>query len=302
LVDGPEAGNIVFKHPDFSGIHFTGSTKVFQTIWKEIGENISTYKTFPRIVGETGGKDFVLAHKSANARALATGLIRGAFEYQGQKCSAASRAYIPSNLWEEVKDFILKDLEEIKIGGVEDFGNFVNAVIDEKSFDKIASYIEGVKTNPEEAEIVAGGTFNKRKGYFIQPTIIKASKPDYITMCDEIFGPVLTVYIYDEDKFEEIIPVVDSTSPYALTGAVFAQDRYAIQYATEHLVNAAGNFYINDKPTGAVVGQQPFGGARASGTNDKAGSVLNLLRWVSPRVIKETLVSPENYKYPFLLE
>ena len=302
LVDGPEAGNIVFKHPDFSGIHFTGSTKVFQTIWKEIGENISTYKTFPRIVGETGGKDFVLAHKSANARALATGLIRGAFEYQGQKCSAASRAYIPSNLWEEVKDFILKDLEEIKIGGVEDFGNFVNAVIDEKSFNKIASYIEGVKTNPEEAEIVAGGTVDKRKGYFIQPTIIKASKPDYITMCDEIFGPVLTVYIYDEDKFEEIIPVVDSTSPYALTGAVFAQDRYAIQYATEHLVNAAGNFYINDKPTGAVVGQQPFGGARASGTNDKAGSVLNLLRWVSPRVIKETLVSPENYKYPFLLE
>lgn len=302
LVDGPEAGNIVFKNPDFSGIHFTGSTKVFQTIWKEIGENISTYKTFPRIVGETGGKDFVLAHKSANARALATGLIRGAFEYQGQKCSAASRAYIPSNLWEEVKDFMLKDLEEIKIGGVEDFGNFVNAVIDEKSFDKIASYIEGVKTNPEEAEIVAGGTVDKRKGYFIQPTIIKASKPDYITMCDEIFGPVLTVYIYDEDKFEEIIPVVDSTSPYALTGAVFAQDRYAIQYATEHLVNAAGNFYINDKPTGAVVGQQPFGGARASGTNDKAGSVLNLLRWVSPRVIKETLVSPENYKYPFLLE
>jgi len=302
LVDGPEAGNIVFKHPDFSGIHFTGSTKVFQTIWKEIGENISTYKTFPRIVGETGGKDFVLAHKSANAKALATGLIRGAFEYQGQKCSAASRAYIPSNLWEEVKDFMLKDLEEIKIGGVEDFGNFVNAVIDEKSFDKIASYIEGVKTNPEEAEIVAGGTVDKRKGYFIQPTIIKASKPDYITMCDEIFGPVLTVYIYDEEKFEEIIPVVDSTSPYALTGAVFAQDRYAIQYATEHLVNAAGNFYINDKPTGAVVGQQPFGGARASGTNDKAGSVLNLLRWVSPRVIKETLVSPENYKYPFLLE
>ena len=302
LVDGPEAGNIVFKHRDFSGIHFTGSTKVFQTIWKEIGENISTYKTFPRIVGETGGKDFVLAHKSANARALATGLIRGAFEYQGQKCSAASRAYIPSNLWEEVRGYMLADLAEIKMGGVEDFGNFVNAVIDEKSFDKIASYIEGVKTNPEEAEIVAGGTVDKRKGYFIQPTIIKASKPDYITMCDEIFGPVLTVYIYDEDKFEEIIPVVDSTSPYALTGAVFAQDRYAIQYATEHLVNAAGNFYINDKPTGAVVGQQPFGGARASGTNDKAGSVLNLLRWVSPRVIKETLVSPENYKYPFLLE
>lgn len=302
LADGPVAGDVVFKHPDFAGIHFTGSTKVFQTIWKEIGKNISNYKTFPRIVGETGGKDFVLAHKSANAKALATGLIRGAFEYQGQKCSAASRAYIPSNLWEDVKGYMLADLAEIKMGGVEDFGNFVNAVIDEKSFDKIASYIEGVKNNPGDAEIVAGGTVDKSKGYFIQPTIIKASKPDYITMCDEIFGPVLTVYVYDADKFEEIIPIVDSTSPYALTGAVFAQDRHAIQYATEHLVNAAGNFYINDKPTGAVVGQQPFGGARASGTNDKAGSVLNLLRWVSPRVIKETLVSPENYKYPFLLE
>ncbi len=302
LADGPVAGDIVFKHADFAGIHFTGSTKVFQTIWKEIGENIGSYKTFPRIVGETGGKDFVLAHKSANAKALATGLIRGAFEYQGQKCSAASRAYIPSNLWEEVKGYMLADLAEIKMGGVEDFSNFVNAVIDEKSFDKIASYIEGVKNNPGEAEIVAGGSVDKSKGYFVQPTIIRASKPDYVTMCDEIFGPVLTVYIYDADKFEEIIPIVDSTSPYALTGAVFAQDRYAIQYATEHLVNAAGNFYINDKPTGAVVGQQPFGGARASGTNDKAGSVLNLLRWVSPRVIKETLVSPENYKYPFLLE
>ena len=302
LADGPVAGDIIFKHPDFAGIHFTGSTKVFQTIWKEIGENIGSYKTFPRIVGETGGKDFVLAHKSANAKALATGLIRGAFEYQGQKCSAASRAYIPSNLWEEVKGYMLDDLAEIKMGGVEDFGNFVNAVIDEKSFDKIASYIEGVKNNPGDAEIVAGGGVDKSKGYFVQPTIIKASKPDYITMCDEIFGPVLTVYVYDSEKFEEIIPIVDSTSPYALTGAVFAQDRYAIQYATEHLVNAAGNFYINDKPTGAVVGQQPFGGARASGTNDKAGSVLNLLRWVSPRVIKETLVSPENYKYPFLLE
>ncbi|GLU57314.1 L-glutamate gamma-semialdehyde dehydrogenase [Dyadobacter frigoris] len=302
LADGPVAGDIVFKHADFAGIHFTGSTKVFQTIWKEIGENIGSYKTFPRIVGETGGKDFVLAHKSANAKALATGLIRGAFEYQGQKCSAASRAYIPSNLWDEVKGYMLADLAEIKMGGVEDFSNFVNAVIDEKSFDKIASYIEGVKNNPDDAEIVVGGTVDKSKGYFVQPTIIKASKPDYVTMCEEIFGPVLTVYIYDADKFEEIIPIVDSTSPYALTGAVFAQDRYAIQYATEHLVNAAGNFYINDKPTGAVVGQQPFGGARASGTNDKAGSVLNLLRWVSPRVIKETLVSPENYKYPFLLE
>ncbi len=302
LADGPVAGEVVFKHPDFAGIHFTGSTKVFQTIWKEIGENISSYKTFPRIVGETGGKDFVLAHKSADAKALATGLIRGAFEYQGQKCSAASRAYIPSNLWEEVKGYMLDDLSEIKMGGVEDFSNFINAVIDEKSFDKIASYIEGVKSSNGEAQIVAGGEVDKRNGYFVQPTIIQAFKSDYITLCEEIFGPVLTVYIYETEKYEEIIPVIDSTSPYALTGAVFAQDRYAIEYATEHLVNAAGNFYINDKPTGAVVGQQPFGGARASGTNDKAGSVLNLLRWVSPRAIKETLVSPENYKYPFLLD
>lgn len=302
LADGPVAGEVVFKHPDFAGIHFTGSTKVFQTIWKEIGENISIYKTFPRIVGETGGKDFVLAHKSADAKALATGLIRGAFEYQGQKCSAASRAYIPSNLWEEVKSYMLADLAGIRMGGVENFSNFVNAVIDEKSFDKIALYIEGVKSSNGDAQIVAGGEVDKRKGYFIQPTIIQAFKSDYITLCEEIFGPVLTVYIYEQEKFEEIIPVIDTTSPYALTGAVFAQDRYAIEYATEHLVNAAGNFYINDKPTGAVVGQQPFGGARASGTNDKAGSVLNLLRWVSPRAIKETLVSPENYKYPFLLE
>ncbi|ACT95011.1 L-glutamate gamma-semialdehyde dehydrogenase [Dyadobacter fermentans] len=299
LVDGPVAGDVIFKHPDFSGVHFTGSTKVFQTIWKTIGENIATYKTFPRIVGETGGKDFVLAHKSANAKEVATGLVRGAFEYQGQKCSAASRAYIPSNLWEEVKGFMLADLAEIKMGGVEDFSNFVNAVIDEKSFDKIASYIDGAKTS-SDTEIVAGGNFDKSKGYFVEPTIIQAFKPDYVTLCEEIFGPVLTVYVYDENEFEQIIPVIDSTSPYALTGAVFAKDRYAIEYATRHLVNAAGNFYINDKPTGAVVGQQPFGGARASGTNDKAGSVLNLLRWVSPRALKETLVSPKDYKYPFL--
>jgi 1-pyrroline-5-carboxylate dehydrogenase len=301
LVDGPVAGDVIFKHRDFAGVHFTGSTKVFQTIWKTIGDNISLYKSFPRIVGETGGKDFVLAHRSADPKALATGLVRGAFEYQGQKCSAASRAYIPSNLWEEVKSLMIKDLAEIKMGGVEDFSNFVNAVIDEKSFDKIATYIEGAK-NSEDAEIVVGGAFDKSKGYFVQPTVIRASKSDYITLCEEIFGPVLTVYIYDADKFEEIIPIIDSTSPYALTGAVFATDRYAVQYATEHLVNAAGNFYINDKPTGAVVGQQPFGGARASGTNDKAGSVLNLLRWVSPRAIKETLVSPIDYKYPFVLE
>lgn len=302
LTDGPVAGDIVFGHPDFAGIHFTGSTKVFQTIWKTIGENISSYKTFPRIVGETGGKDFVLAHQSANPKALATALIRGAFEYQGQKCSAASRAYIPSNLWEEVKAYLLSDIDEIRMGGVEDFSNFINAVIDEKSFDKITSYIEGVKNSNGDAEIVAGGGFDKSKGYFIQPTIIMAYTSDYVTLCEEIFGPILTVYVYEKDKFEEIIPIIDKTSTYALTGAVFAQDRYAIQYATDNLVNAAGNFYINDKPTGAVVGQQPFGGARASGTNDKAGSILNLLRWVSPRAIKETLVSPENYKYPFLLD
>ncbi|MBO9617364.1 MAG: L-glutamate gamma-semialdehyde dehydrogenase [Dyadobacter sp.] len=299
LADGPVAGDVIFKHPDFSGVHFTGSTKVFQTIWKTIGENIATYKTFPRIVGETGGKDFVLAHKSADAKAVATGLVRGAFEYQGQKCSAASRAYIPSNLWEEVKQFMLADLAEIKMGGVEDFSNFVNAVIDEKSFDKIASYIDGAKASAD-TEIVAGGNFDKSKGYFVEPTIIRAFKPDYVTLCEEIFGPVLTIYVYDENEFEQIIPVIDATSPYALTGAVFSKDRYAIEYATRHLVNAAGNFYINDKPTGAVVGQQPFGGARASGTNDKAGSVLNLLRWVSPRALKETLVSPRDYKYPFL--
>ena len=299
LADGPVAGDVIFKHPDFAGIHFTGSTKVFQTIWKTIGENIAAYKSFPRIVGETGGKDFVLAHKSADSKALATGLIRGAFEYQGQKCSAASRAYIPSNLWEEVKKLMLADLEEIKMGGVEDFSNFVNAVIDERAFDKITGYISKAKES-DDSEIVAGGSFDKSEGYFIQPTIIRAHTTDYVTLCEEIFGPVLTVYVYDENEFEKIIPIIDRTSPYALTGAIFATDRYAIQYASEHLVNAAGNFYINDKPTGAVVGQQPFGGARASGTNDKAGSVLNLLRWVSPRAIKETLVSPVDYKYPFL--
>ncbi|MCF0043722.1 L-glutamate gamma-semialdehyde dehydrogenase [Dyadobacter fanqingshengii] len=299
LADGPVAGDVIFKHPDFAGIHFTGSTKVFQTIWKTIGENIAAYKSFPRIVGETGGKDFVLAHKSADPKALATGLVRGAFEYQGQKCSAASRAYIPSNLWEEVKKLMLADLEEIKMGGVEDFSNFVNAVIDERAFDKITGYISKAKES-DDTEFVAGGDFDKSKGYFVQPTIIRALKTDYVTLCEEIFGPVLTIYVYDDNEFEKIIPIIDSTSPYALTGAIFATDRYAIQYASEHLVNAAGNFYINDKPTGAVVGQQPFGGARASGTNDKAGSVLNLLRWVSPRAIKETLVSPVDYKYPFL--
>ncbi|GAB3182533.1 L-glutamate gamma-semialdehyde dehydrogenase [Telluribacter humicola] len=302
LVDGPAAGDVVFNHPDFTGIHFTGSTKVFQTIWETIGENIGTYRTFPRIVGETGGKDFVLAHESADPRAVATGLVRGAFEYQGQKCSAASRAYIPAIIWEEVKSYMLADLAEIKMGSVEDFSNFVNAVIDEKSFDKITSYIDRVKQDMDKVEIIAGGGYDKSTGYFIEPTVILSKDPNYVTLCEEIFGPVLTIYVYEKESYEEILNVVDSTSRYALTGAIFARDRYAIERATERLVDSAGNFYINDKPTGAVVGQQPFGGARASGTNDKAGSVLNLLRWVSPRALKETLVSPVDYKYPFLQE
>ena len=297
--DGPLTGDIVFKHPQFTGVHFTGSTKVFQHIWKTIGENIHNYKTYPRIVGETGGKDFVIAHKSADAKALAVGLVRGAFEYQGQKCSAASRAYIPSNLWEQTWQYINTDLQDIKTGITEDFSNFVNAVIDEKAFDKIASYIEEAK-HSDKAEVIAGGNHDKSKGYFIEPTIILTQDPYYKTMSEEIFGPVLTIYVYDENKYEETLDILNNTSDYALTGAVFAQDRYAVEIANKKLVNAAGNFYINDKPTGAVVGQQPFGGARASGTNDKAGSMLNLLRWVSPRTIKETLVSPIDYKYPFL--
>lgn len=297
--DGPLTGDIVFKHPQFAGVHFTGSTKVFQHIWKTIGENIHKYKSYPRIVGETGGKDFVVAHKSADAKALAVGLVRGAFEYQGQKCSAASRAYIPNTLWEQTWEYIQTDLAEIKIGGVEDFSNFVNAVIDEKAFDKIAGYIDNAKAS-DKAKIIAGGNYDKSKGYFIEPTIILTEDPHYTTMSEEIFGPVLTIYIYDAEKYEATLDIVNTTSDYALTGAVFAQDRYALEIANKKLVNAAGNFYINDKPTGAVVGQQPFGGARASGTNDKAGSMLNLLRWVSPRTIKETFVSPTDYKYPFL--
>lgn len=298
-VDGPSAGEVIFNHPHFAGIHFTGSTKVFQNIWKTIGENIRRYKSYPRIVGETGGKDFIIAHKSADAKALATALVRGAFEYQGQKCSAASRAYIPSNLWEEIKTYVLEDLKSIKMGGVEDFENFVNAVIDEKSFDKIVQYIEDAR-NSDLVEIIAGGTYDKSKGYFIAPTILLSRDPSYVTLCEEIFGPVLTIYVYQAERFEETLELVDSTSPYALTGSIFSNDRYAITLATKKLVNAAGNFYINDKPTGAVVGQQPFGGARASGTNDKAGSMINLLRWVSPRTIKETLVPATDYRYPFL--
>ncbi len=298
---GPDAAEVVFNHRDFAGIHFTGSTEVFQDIWKNIGNNIHRYRTYPRIVGETGGKDFILAHPSADAKAVATAISRGAFEYQGQKCSAASRAYIPSNLWNEVRTQVVADLQSFKIGGTEDFSNFINAVIDEKSFDKLAGFIDRAKADPN-VEIVAGGTYDKSKGWFITPTVIRAEDPNYVTMCEELFGPVLTLYVYDEHKFEETLDLVDSTSIYALTGAILAQDRYAIELATKKLSNAAGNFYINDKPTGAVVGQQPFGGARGSGTNDKAGAMINLLRWVSPRTIKETWVPPVDYRYPFLAE
>ncbi len=297
-VGGAEAGEVIFKHPDFAGIHFTGSTQTFQTIWKNVGNNIDRFKSYPRIVGETGGKDFVVAHPSANVKALATGLVRGAFEFQGQKCSAASRAYIPESLWPKVKELMLADLATIKMGTPEDFGNFFNAVIDEKAFDSIAAYIDQAKADGQE--IIAGGGHDKSKGYFIEPTIIVAKDARYRTMCEEIFGPVLTVHVYPDAAWEATLHTVNTTSPYALTGAVFSQDRYAINQAMEILRHAAGNFYINDKPTGAVVGQQPFGGARASGTNDKAGSILNLLRWVSPRAIKETFVPPVDYKYPFL--
>ncbi|MET4108827.1 L-glutamate gamma-semialdehyde dehydrogenase [Hymenobacter sp. UYP22] len=298
-VDGPTAGEVIFSHPDFAGIHFTGSTGVFQNIWKTIGQNIHKYKSYPRIVGETGGKDFILAHPSAHAKAVAVGMSRGAFEYQGQKCSAASRVYLPSNLADEILGYVKEDLASFKMGDVENFSNFINAVIDERSFDKLAKYIDGAKADPN-AEIVAGGNYDKSKGYFIEPTVIVTKDPKYVTMCEELFGPVLTVHIYDADKFDDVLTLVDTTSPYALTGAIFSQDRYAIDHASKKLVHAAGNFYINDKPTGAVVGQQPFGGARASGTNDKAGSMLNLLRWVSPRAIKETFVPVTDYRYPFL--
>jgi 1-pyrroline-5-carboxylate dehydrogenase len=298
-VDGPVAGEVIFNHPDFAGIHFTGSTGVFQNIWQTIGTNIHKYKTYPRIVGETGGKDFVLAHPSANADVVSTALVRGAFEYQGQKCSAASRAYIPASLWPAVEENMKRDLASIKVGPTEDFENFVNAVITEASFDKLAKYIDEAKANPE-VELIAGGTYDKSQGWFIQPTVIKVTDPYYVTMCTELFGPVLTVYVYEDDKFDEVLEIVDTTSIYALTGSIISQDRYAIAKATHALRNAAGNFYINDKPTGAVVGQQPFGGARGSGTNDKAGSMINLLRWVSPRTIKETFDPPKDYRYPFL--
>ncbi|WP_298895945.1 L-glutamate gamma-semialdehyde dehydrogenase [uncultured Psychroserpens sp.] len=289
----------VMDSPDFSGLHFTGSTFIFKELWKKIGNNIHNYKTYPRIVGETGGKDFIIAHKTANPIQVATAITRGAFEFQGQKCSAASRAYIPSNLWNTVKERVIADVKSFKMGSPEDLNNFITAVIHEGSFDKLASYIDGAK-NDSDAEIIVGGNYDKSKGYFIEPTVIVTSNPKYTTMCTELFGPVITIYVYDEDKYSETLKLVDDTSEYALTGAILATDRYAIQEATKALQNCAGNFYINDKPTGAVVGQQPFGGARASGTNDKAGSALNLLRWVSPRMIKETFVTPTDYRYPFL--
>ena len=300
-VSGPVAGKVIFSHSDFAGLHYTGSTKVFQDIWKTIGNNIQIYRTYPRIVGETGGKDFIMVHRSAKVDQVVTAIVRGAFEFQGQKCSAASRAYIPKSMWSELKIKLVAELATIKTGVVEDFTNFVNAVIDEASFDNIAGYIERAKKSPE-AEVVAGGTFDKSKGYFIQPTILLTKNPYYETMVEEIFGPVISIYVYDDDKYAETLDLIDKTSMYALTGAIFATDRIAVELANVKLCHAAGNYYINDKPTGAVVGQQPFGGARKSGTNDKAGSSLNLLRWVSPRAIKENFLTPENYTYPFMLE
>jgi 1-pyrroline-5-carboxylate dehydrogenase len=300
-VDGPTIGKVCFNHRDFAGVHFTGSTGVFNNMWKTIGENIPKYKSYPRIVGETGGKDFVVIHKSADVDTAVAALARGAFEFQGQKCSAASRAYLPSNLAEAIKTKLVAELKTMKMGTVEDFSNFVNAVIDEKAFNSITRYIDNAKKD-KKATILVGGNYSKKEGYFIEPTVIEAKDPKYTTMCEEIFGPVLTIYTYDADKFEQTLELVDSTSPYALTGAILAQDRAAVELATNKLRNAAGNFYINDKPTGAVVGQQPFGGARASGTNDKAGSMLNLYRWLNARTIKETFNPPTNYRYPFLNE
>ncbi len=300
-VDGPTIGKICFSHKEFAGVHFTGSTGVFNYMWETIGKNIANYKSYPRIVGETGGKDFVMIHASADPAIAATALLRGAFEYQGQKCSAASRAYIPSNLANVIKQKLIDGVNSFKMGTPEDFSNFINAVIDEKSFDKIKKYIDNAKASTD-SDILVGGNCDKSVGYFIQPTVIEAKIPDYTTMCEEIFGPVLTIYVYDENKFEETLTLLDNTSPYALTGCIIAQDKAAIELATNKLRNAAGNFYINDKPTGAVVGQQPFGGARASGTNDKAGSQLNLYRWLSARSIKETFNPPTDYTYQFMQE
>ena len=300
-VDGPVAGDVVFNHPDFAGLHFTGSTSVFKHLWKTIGNNIEKYRSYPRIVGETGGKDFVFVHESADAAAVATALSRGAFEYQGQKCSAASRAYIPTNRWNEIKELLLTQVGSFKMGSTHEPRNFVNAVIDEKAFDKIAGFIDYIKSQPD-AEILIGGNYNKTDGYFIEPTIVLTSNPSFKTMREEIFGPVLTLFLYNPNDLDQTLDLIDQTSDYALTGAILAQDRYAIKKAMTRLEHAAGNLYINDKPTGAVVGQQPFGGARGSGTNDKAGAAMNLLRWVSARTIKETFVAPTDYRYPFMEE
>ncbi len=299
FTDGPVAGDIIFRHPDFAGIHFTGSTKVFQDIWETIGANIRRYRSYPRIVGETGGKDFVVIHNSAHVDVAVTALVRGAFEYQGQKCSAASRAYIPMSVWPGIRERLMETVKQLKVGPVENFENFVNAVISEKAFDKITSYIKQAASDPD-AIIIAGGGYNKSKGYFIEPTIIHAQTPQYITMQEELFGPVLTIYTYEDELFEEMLNEVNNTSIYALTGSIIANDREIIHIVEKKLMHAAGNFYINDKPTGAVVGQQPFGGSRGSGTNDKAGSLLNLLRWTSPRTIKETFDPPVVYSYPFM--
>ncbi len=299
--DGPEVGDVCFSHKDFAGVHFTGSTGVFQTIWKSIGANISKFRSYPRIVGETGGKDFVMVHPSSNPDQVVTALARGAFEFQGQKCSAASRAYIPKSLAKEIKSKLIAEMKTMKMGTTEDFRNFVNAVIDERAFDKIARYIDGIKKE-KGTKIVAGGGYDKSKGYFVEPTLIETTNPQATTMCEEIFGPVLTMHVYNDEDFSKTLKIVDTTSPYALTGSIFSEDRYAVKEALEKLENSAGNFYINDKPTGAVVGQQPFGGGRASGTNDKAGSIINLYRWLSPRTVKETFDAPIDYRYPFLQE
>jgi 1-pyrroline-5-carboxylate dehydrogenase len=298
-VSGQVAGEVIFKNKHFAGLHFTGSTGVFRQLWKNIAENLDVYRSYPRIVGETGGKDFIMVHSSANPAEVATAMSRGAFEFQGQKCSAASRAYIPSNIWEEVKRIYVEQVNSFKIGSPDDTRNFVNAVIDGKAFDKIAGYIDYCKAQAD-AEIITGGNYDKSKGYFIEPTTVVTTNAKFRTMCEEIFGPVLTIYVYDADKFEETLTILDETSEYALTGSIISNDRYAINLATKKLENAAGNFYINDKPTGAVVGQQPFGGARGSGTNDKAGAAMNLMRWVAARTIKETFVPPTDYRYPFL--
>ena len=298
---GPDAADVIFKNKHFAGLHFTGSTRVFDGMWKTISENVSTYNSYPRIVGETGGKDYVFADPTANAKQVATALIRGAFEYQGQKCSAASRAYIPENLWDDVLKYMEEDFAKIKVGDVEDFSNFVNAVIDEESFDKLAKYIDEAKLS-DDAEVICGGEYDKKVGYFIDPTIILAKRPAYVTMKEELFGPILTIYVYKPDQVEETLDILDKTSRYALTGAIFSSRRDKIEHYTHRLMHTAGNFYINDKPTGAVVDQQPFGGGRRSGTNDKAGSIFNLIRWVSPQCIKESFVPATDYMYPNFME